>query len=646
MAFLHQQNGIYFFRILLERSLQFLRIPRKFSRKYGFNLPNPVFLKPPDGTEWKIFWMKSDGEIWFKNGWKEFVRHYSLESGYLVLFNGDSDEILGEKTPHLKAKSKLSPLSSPRPQKKPKVGTNGEFEPSSSLKSIHFPVLTEGRELGKSINGNPHLKSIKEELEEDHIGGNVFTHKKCPNSEKKTRMQTLTATEKTEALKRAKSFRSENPFFTLIIQPSYVSNNSPLNIPSKFVEEHMEKKQGTVILEVLGGRTWSATYIGHKMCSGWYKFARDNNLKVGDVCVFEMTNSIELSFKVSIYRVPQDPSCSFSQGKTSKPKVPKCLQNSMKNEALGKAMSAKFSNPIFKVFMQKAYVSGRSDLRVPLEFAKKYLNVKMDPVLVTLRSVDGRLWSVKYISRLSQGRLCYELRRGWKQFVLDNNLQIGDVCVFELIDRIKLTFDVTIFRDAKDGAHLIYSVDREEPLMTKVKSENSNICDQFRSQVKFGGKSTERTSTSLLKHGGITRFLKEVEKFESDNPYFTLCIKPYHLQRGKPFVPKDFCKSCTKEREKSMLIQIVHSLELLNCTVNLMYEYLIPNESKAFEKTKSYKSWNPSFKFGMEKSRVHGRTNLDITFRRKMVDYGLLRSTAKNLVNRDFAWMEEIFGKQ
>ncbi|KAI4313557.1 hypothetical protein L6164_026523 [Bauhinia variegata] len=328
----------------------------------------------------------------------------------------------------------------------------------------------------------------------------------------------------------------------------------------------MEKKQGTVILEALEGRTWSATYIGHKMHYGWHKFARDNNLKVGDACVFEMTNSIELSFKVLIYRAPEDPGCSFSQGKTLKPRVPMRIPNTVKNKALGKAMSAKFSNPFFKVFMQKSYVSGRSDLCVPLEFAKKYLNFETNnTMVVTLRSVDGRLWSVKYISRLNRGRTCYELRRGWKQFAADNNLQIGDVCVFELIDRIKLTFGVTIFRDTKDGSHLMYSargikVDRVELEIKQdivkgiTKSEWPKMSDQFRSRVELGGKSTQKISTSLLKHGG-KGVLEKVVKFESDNPHFTVCIRPYHLHHGKPFVPKDFCMSCTTAKEKNMLIQ-------------------------------------------------------------------------------------------
>jgi len=61
-------------------------IPKEFTRKYGANLSNPVFLKVPDGIEWEICWTKSAGEIWLEKGWKEFVDYYSIAHGHLLVF--------------------------------------------------------------------------------------------------------------------------------------------------------------------------------------------------------------------------------------------------------------------------------------------------------------------------------------------------------------------------------------------------------------------------------------------------------------------------------------------------------------------------------------------------------------------------------
>ncbi|XLR05577.1 hypothetical protein S83_071775, partial [Arachis hypogaea] len=62
------------------------KLTKKFSKKYGDSLPNPVYLKPPDGTAWKIDWSLYDGVILFENGWKEFASYYSLDNGHMLYF--------------------------------------------------------------------------------------------------------------------------------------------------------------------------------------------------------------------------------------------------------------------------------------------------------------------------------------------------------------------------------------------------------------------------------------------------------------------------------------------------------------------------------------------------------------------------------
>ncbi|XP_020969298.1 proteoglycan 4-like isoform X8 [Arachis ipaensis] len=79
---------IRFFKIVLRHSLEDgkLMIPITFSMKYGRGVPNPVYLKLPDGTAWKMDWSESDGAIQFENGWKEFASYYSLDHGHLLWF--------------------------------------------------------------------------------------------------------------------------------------------------------------------------------------------------------------------------------------------------------------------------------------------------------------------------------------------------------------------------------------------------------------------------------------------------------------------------------------------------------------------------------------------------------------------------------
>ncbi|RYR32293.1 hypothetical protein Ahy_A10g046883 [Arachis hypogaea] len=83
-----RSSVIRFFKIVLRHSLEDgkLKVPKMFNMKHGRGVPNPVYLKPPDGTAWKIDWSEYDGAILFENGWKEFASYYSLHNGHLLWF--------------------------------------------------------------------------------------------------------------------------------------------------------------------------------------------------------------------------------------------------------------------------------------------------------------------------------------------------------------------------------------------------------------------------------------------------------------------------------------------------------------------------------------------------------------------------------
>ncbi|RZC45288.1 hypothetical protein C5167_038238 [Papaver somniferum] len=98
-------------------------------------------------------------------------------------------------------------------------------------------------------------------------------------------------------------------------------------------------------------------------------------------------------------------------------------------------------NLTFKIVMQPAYVrEGRTVVHVPVGF-KAFREVDRD--IATLRDSEGRTWDVG-ISTYREKHT--KLVTGWSDFVLDNRLEVGDVCIFELIDRDNLQIDVTIMR--------------------------------------------------------------------------------------------------------------------------------------------------------------------------------------------------------
>ena len=56
----------------------------------------------------------------------------------------------------------------------------------------------------------------------------------------------------------------------------------------------------------------------------------------------------------------------------------------------------------------------------------------------------GKSWEVRCVVR--NKRRTKRLVKGWNQFARDNKLQLGDLCLFELLENMKHTMNVHIIR--------------------------------------------------------------------------------------------------------------------------------------------------------------------------------------------------------
>ncbi|XP_050209777.1 B3 domain-containing transcription factor VRN1-like [Mercurialis annua] len=302
-----------FFKIILDDVLRDgkLHIPRKFVRLYGNNLPSSVVLKVPSGAKWKLELVKSEGEIWFQKGWKEFVKFYSIAYRSFLVFEYNQE------------KSKFNVTI---------------FDTSAS--EIDYPLEIANRSNEQSLPE----KEIHDEIESD-VSVEILNHKtkgkspvtlpqppnkkiKLENSAEGNRAKTLTAEEKVEALKRAaSSFKSKNPFFMVAMHPSYLHLrvNYRLSIPASFVKKYFNKQQGRAILSI-DGNLWPVEYkyyvsVGKAsavVSKGWKEFAIRNHLEIGDVCVFELIEPTNTTLKVAIFRDSKEAIKSPSLGNNKK----------------------------------------------------------------------------------------------------------------------------------------------------------------------------------------------------------------------------------------------------------------------------------------------------------------------------------------
>lgn len=65
-----------------------------------------------------------------------------------------------------------------------------------------------------------------------------------------------------------------------------------------------------------------------------------------------------------------------------------------------------------------------------------------------LQTSAGGSWTVGYKVIVQSDRgICGAFLFKWKAFAEKNNIEVGDVCVFQLIDRTKLSFKVIIYQN-------------------------------------------------------------------------------------------------------------------------------------------------------------------------------------------------------
>ncbi|XP_027362480.1 B3 domain-containing transcription factor VRN1-like [Abrus precatorius] len=379
--------------------------------EHGGNLPNPLFLKPPDDTKWEVHWTKHDGAIWLEKGWKEFATYYTLSHGHLIVFEyqetfhlevhifdqscleikypfhdtqndhdsfvhvtNDTVKILEEVTPTQNNKL-ISPISisCPPPSKKLRTTTSGVVGSSSNLQQmtqyvqIHSnktqgtnfqesTLASVGEVLDGNVNENPKMEQLTSKinaalneaatfksnnpsctvvlkpsyvfgrslfkemdliaytLRESHIleAELLFLKKIIYNCHALGRWKETEKTSQSSspqsftngAMKEAKMFTSENPYFRFKIKSDHKRDYRPV-VPIAFMRDYFSNKK-TVMLQ-LGNKLWPVSLLRSmgvptKLSKGWALFEKESKLLVGDVCIFELINIEDAVFYVHIFR--------------------------------------------------------------------------------------------------------------------------------------------------------------------------------------------------------------------------------------------------------------------------------------------------------------------------------------------------------
>ncbi|XP_074319040.1 B3 domain-containing transcription factor VRN1-like [Silene latifolia] len=236
--------------------------------EYGNDFMDVVSLKIPTGKTWNVKLLKENGRAWFKDGWHEFVNYYSICHGHFLMFT-------------YRGMSQFN-----------------MFIFDMTACEIEYPLDPQDTEVGKTVS-------------ETHTKTNSCSPS-CSSKENgmlalveqyKRKFGTVTRMD----IRKINSYQFENPSFTVLVQPSYVRYMFYVCVPVKFAEKYLIKTRGSCTLQNANGDTWPIRCEGNtpkfmKLSAGWRKYALDNNLRVGDICVFELINVAKRLFQVEIIR--------------------------------------------------------------------------------------------------------------------------------------------------------------------------------------------------------------------------------------------------------------------------------------------------------------------------------------------------------
>lgn len=145
---------MFLYELILNAFSDVQGIPEDFVSKYGKDLSNSVTFRLPCGIEWEVGLTRYNGEVWFKKGWPDFSKFYSLGYSDLLVFGYE-----GKSRFQVSIFDK-STIEIEYPFKVPNIEESDEHDDSSVEILEDFPLyLRKARETSRLPSPLPRMKN-------------------------------------------------------------------------------------------------------------------------------------------------------------------------------------------------------------------------------------------------------------------------------------------------------------------------------------------------------------------------------------------------------------------------------------------------------------------------------------------------------
>ncbi|KAK1559681.1 hypothetical protein Q3G72_017220 [Acer saccharum] len=302
----------------------FMYLPACFSAKHLKRVSGFIKLQLSDGKQWPVHCQYRGGRAKLAKGWYEFTLENNLGEGDVCVFEmlRLRDIVLKvtvfrvlETAESVNRVSFASSLGRNRCRKcvayletTPKHVHDSGSSKRCKIEEVervdNSDVVGDVSELRKTANKvATHSSDGKNKSKYDD--DEVLALLKDMGIFVKQNFRKIAAEAKERVINIVRFLKPKNPSFMVIFQ-SRSSDRYSLYVPAEFASKCFSRDVKIIKLQVSDGREWPVQLFWRPnesadIITGWSAFSKENNLKEGDVCLFELIRKEDFLLKVSVF---------------------------------------------------------------------------------------------------------------------------------------------------------------------------------------------------------------------------------------------------------------------------------------------------------------------------------------------------------
>ncbi|XVF01176.1 hypothetical protein REPUB_Repub04eG0065900 [Reevesia pubescens] len=401
------------------------KIPNKFAEKFWHELSSVATFIVPNGRNWEIRLTKAaNGVIWVDQGWHEFVEYYSIRFGHFLVFryerNSSFKVLIFDKTA-CEVEYPSYVLPSDDQYEKNLIYLDSETEEDDSIEVLGAKT--------PNLDDRANREVIRRKSRRNAVSfkNSEVKHAKLARACKRPRIEHVVNVEEADNLNESKQMNFSSFRKSWRTKKRHPMNQNAKGLPDLDLSvqlEDLKQQFDGKILKI----TVQRANLQHR-----------KSTKIGSNAQGNQANKTTRSSK-QVQRSKQDEKIKIFVSRKF------FLSYSYEDQvrAIRAVNMFKPKNPCFMIIMLQCNFTS-ANMHVPAAFAVKYLIGVSDHIKV--EGSNGRKWVIE--SKRVKGWGLF-LRKGCITFWRDNNLKLGDICIFELRDKKAAVYKVSILHADSD----------------------------------------------------------------------------------------------------------------------------------------------------------------------------------------------------